>query len=224
MFRRVHRWLRAGGCADARRAAVRPPAEPVAPSTTGLVEGRVIRPSLQGEVPVPGVMVTLHRVGADSSGPIDSMRTDAAGPILASRSGAGEAPTRSTSPPSVYRGIAYFSTPLRAAVTREVDDAEIIVFDTTSAAGAVHGAGASLRRRRAASYRPARHRRGVRDLQRHRRHRGGTRLAHRRCGARRFRRARSASPRRPATSPRPRSRCAMGRSCCSRRSGPASSS
>ena len=44
-----------------------------------VVEGRVMRPAVTGEVPVAGVVVTIHRVGTDSSGPIDSVRTDARG-------------------------------------------------------------------------------------------------------------------------------------------------
>jgi hypothetical protein len=89
-----------------------------------------MRPSLEGEVPVPGVMVTLHRVGADSSGPIDSMRTDAAGRyhFQFRRWGSPDAVYFAA---SVYRGIAYFSTPLRAAAVRG-EEAEIVVFDTTA--------------------------------------------------------------------------------------------
>jgi len=95
-----------------------------------IVEGRVMRPAVTGEVPVPGVVVTIHRVGADSSGPIDSARTD-------SRGGYRFAYLRWGSPDAiyfaaaVYRGIAYFSSPLRGAAVRG-DDAEIVVFDTTT--------------------------------------------------------------------------------------------
>jgi hypothetical protein len=38
-----------------------------------------MRPVVTGETPVPGIVVTIHRVGADSSGAIDSVRTDAQG-------------------------------------------------------------------------------------------------------------------------------------------------
>ena len=89
-----------------------------------------MRPVITGETPVPGIVVTLHRVGVDSSGPIDSVRTDARGGyrIAYRRFGSTEAIYFVS---AVYRGIAYFSSPVRAAVTRG-DDAEIIVFDTTT--------------------------------------------------------------------------------------------
>jgi hypothetical protein len=106
---------------------------PQAPSSAGtnaLVEGRVVRPSERGEVPVPGAMVTIHRVGPDSAGPIDSVRTDAAGRYTFHfrRWGSTDALYFAA---SVYRGIAYFSAPLRGAAVRD-DDAEIVVFDTTT--------------------------------------------------------------------------------------------
>ena len=90
-----------------------------------------MRPVVTGEAPVPGVVVTIHRVGADSAGPIDSVSTDARGAyrLAYRRFGSAEAIYFVS---AVYRGIAYFSSPLRAAVTRG-DDAEIVVFDTTTA-------------------------------------------------------------------------------------------
>lgn len=100
------------------------------------VSGRVMRPTGSDVVPVPGVWVTLHRVGPDSSGPLDSTRT----------SGSGEYSIRYRprgSPQAIYflavsyRGVAYFSAPLRE---RRVtgDDALITVFDTTSAPIPLH--------------------------------------------------------------------------------------
>ena len=90
-----------------------------------------MRPVVTGEVPVPGIVVTLHRVGADSSGPVDSVRTDVRGAyrLAYRRWGSPEAIYFVS---ALYRGIAYFSSPVRAAITRG-DDAEIVVFDTTSA-------------------------------------------------------------------------------------------
>ena len=110
------------------QGAARAPSAPVAPS---IIEGRVMRPVVTGETPVPGIVVTLHRVGADSSGPMDSVRTDARGTyrITYRRWGSPEAIYFVS---AVYRGIAYFSSPVRAAITRG-DEAEIVVFDTTSA-------------------------------------------------------------------------------------------
>ncbi|MEO6527778.1 MAG: hypothetical protein ABIP93_14245 [Gemmatimonadaceae bacterium] len=90
----------------------------------------MVRPSLTGEIPVPDVIVTIHRVGADSSGPIDSMRTDVSGRYHFTFRRWGN-PDAVYFAASVYRGIAYFSAPLRAAAVRG-EDAEIIVFDTTT--------------------------------------------------------------------------------------------
>lgn len=105
-----------------RTAAASPPSS---------VEGRVVRPAITGEVPVPGIVVTIHRVGADSSGPIDSVRTDARGAYRFAYRRWGS-PDAIYFVAAVYRGIAYFSAPMRAAVVRG-DDAEIVVFDTTTA-------------------------------------------------------------------------------------------
>jgi hypothetical protein len=104
---------------------------PAAPTPPSIVEGRVMRPVVTGETPVPGIVVTIHRVGADSSGAIDSVRTDANGRYRFAyrRFGNSDAIYFVA---AVYRGIAYFSSPMRAAVVRG-DDAEIVVFDTTTA-------------------------------------------------------------------------------------------
>ena len=80
--------------------------------------------------PVSGVVVTVHRVGPDSSGPLDSVRTKADGryDIRFMRSGSEEAIYFAA---TVYSGIAYFSAPIRGEELRG-DQAEITVFDTTS--------------------------------------------------------------------------------------------
>ena len=82
------------------------------------------------ETPVAGAVVTVHRVGPDAAGPLDSTRTDASGRyrIPFTRFGSDEAVYFAA---VVYRGIAYFSPPLRPGVTKG-DDAVITVFDTTS--------------------------------------------------------------------------------------------
>jgi hypothetical protein len=82
------------------------------------------------------VTVTLHRVGTDSSGPIDSARTDAAGryELRYHRFGANDAVYFAA---AVYRGIAYFSAPLQGARVTG-GDAAITVFDTTSRAVEFH--------------------------------------------------------------------------------------
>ena len=113
----------------AAQDSARAPA-PAPASGLSIVEGRVMRPVISGETPVAGIVVTIHRVGTDSSGPIDSVRTDARGAYRFSyrRAGATDAIYFAA---AVYRGIAYFSSPFRAAVVRG-DDAEIVVFDTTA--------------------------------------------------------------------------------------------
>jgi hypothetical protein len=101
-----------------------------ASQASSIVEGRVMRPVVTGETPVPGIVVTIHRVGADSSGPIDSVRTDAHGAYRFEYRRWGN-PDAIYFCAAVYQGIAYFSAPMRAAVVRG-GEAEIVVFDTTS--------------------------------------------------------------------------------------------
>jgi hypothetical protein len=103
---------------------------PAAPTPPSIVEGRVVRPAITGETPVPGVTVTIHRVGSDSAGPIDSMSTDGRGAYRFAYRRWGDA-NAIYFVAALYRGIAYFSSPMRAAVVRG-HDAEIIVFDTTT--------------------------------------------------------------------------------------------
>jgi len=95
-----------------------------------LVEGRVVRPVVTGETPVPGVWVTIHRVGPDSAGPLDSMRTDRYGRYRFTYRRFGD-PAALYFAASVYNGIAYFSSPFRGGAVKG-DDAEIVVFDTTT--------------------------------------------------------------------------------------------
>ena len=79
---------------------------------------------------VAGMWVTLHRVGRDAAGPLDSVRTsdDGAFAIRYRPTGAADA---------VYfvaasrGGVAYFGAPLRGADVRG-EAAEITVYDTTS--------------------------------------------------------------------------------------------
>jgi hypothetical protein len=101
------------------------------------VDGRVRKPMAQGGDttgmgPAVGQWVTLHRVGKDSAGPVDSVRTDAAGRYRLRYTpwGVSDAVYFAS---TTFGGIAYFTEPLKApAVTDE--DAEITVFDTTSRA------------------------------------------------------------------------------------------
>ncbi len=103
---------------------------PSRPPTAAVVSGRVVVPAPQKETPVAGLVVTVHRVGPDSAGPLDSVRTDARGryTVHYTRFGSEDALYFAA---AVYKGIAYFTSPLRGERT-EGDDAEITVFDTTS--------------------------------------------------------------------------------------------
>jgi hypothetical protein len=80
--------------------------------------------------PVNGTWVVLHRVGPDSAGPIDSVRTNASGRYQFRY-------TRTGSPDAVYfvsafhDGVAYFTPPL-AEGNVSGNDAEVVVYDTTS--------------------------------------------------------------------------------------------
>jgi hypothetical protein len=92
----------------------------------------VTRPDRGGLVGVSGAWVTLHRVGQDSAGPLDSLRTGANGRYsFRYRPFGGDDAIYFVS--ASHDGIAYFSPPLRRAVVSG-EDAEITVFDTTSAA------------------------------------------------------------------------------------------
>ena len=99
------------------------------------VEGRVLHPDRArgdstGVATTPNAWVTLHRVGKDSAGPIDSVRTDANGVYRFRWTPAGAADAVYFASVN-WAGIAYFTPPLRSAVTKG-DEAEITVFDTTS--------------------------------------------------------------------------------------------
>lgn len=95
-----------------------------------IVSGSVVVPGPKRDAPVAGLMVTVHRVGQDSAGPLDSARTDAQGhyTVRYTRFGSDNALYFAA---AVYRGIAYFTAPLRGDRTVG-DEAEITVFDTTS--------------------------------------------------------------------------------------------
>lgn len=94
------------------------------------VFGRVVHPSAKDLVPVVGERVTLHRVGSDTAGPLDSTRTGSDGRyhFTYRTRGASDAVYFVS---ATYDGIAYLSQPLTHAVVRG-DEAEITVYDTTS--------------------------------------------------------------------------------------------
>jgi hypothetical protein len=120
---------------DSPPASVNAPAAPQVSSVRRTVEGRVQRPTAPGVDsanlrPVGTTWVTLHRVGRDTAGPIDSMRTDANGRYRFTWRPFGNADAVYFASVT-WGGIAYFTAPLRATDARG-DEAEITVFDTTS--------------------------------------------------------------------------------------------
>jgi hypothetical protein len=118
-----------------------PPDQPVQSLAPRTLSGRVVRPGRSGMVTVSRAWVTLHRVAADSSGPVDSVRTDANGRYSLRYKPAGGDAVYFAS--STYSGVAYFTTPLPPRDAAG-DDAEITVFDTTSAPVPVHTRGRHL--------------------------------------------------------------------------------
>jgi len=89
-----------------------------------------VRPGTDRLEPVTGAWVVLHRVGPDSAGPLDSVRSDARGHYSFNY-------TRTGSSDAIYfvsashDGIAYFTQPLAEGKVSG-NDGEITVFDTTS--------------------------------------------------------------------------------------------
>ena len=89
-----------------------------------------MRPRLRALAPVGGVWVTIHRVASDTAGPLDSMRVGEDGRFHFRYSRAGK-PDAVYFVSAMFDGIAYFSRPLTTAHVTG-DDADIVVFDTTS--------------------------------------------------------------------------------------------
>jgi hypothetical protein len=112
--------------ATGQQGAPEPQAQSLAPRT---VSGRVVRPGRNGMVTVPQAWVTLHRVASDSSGPVDSVRSDASGRYSIRYKPIGGDAVYFAS--SMYGGVAYFTAPL-PATDAAGDAGEITVFDTTS--------------------------------------------------------------------------------------------
>ncbi len=99
------------------------------------VTGRVLRPAADSMQGVLGAWVVLHRVGSDGSGPVDSVQTGRDGAFSIRYAPSGERGAIYFVS-ATHDGIAYFSPPLDTA--RTVDDAELAVFDTTSAPVPIH--------------------------------------------------------------------------------------
>ena len=96
------------------------------------VDGKVVRGTRAGPIPVANQWVVLHRLVADRSrsGPIDSMRTDAKGRYSFRYAGTPDSATIFIATTS-HGGIVYPSSPFRSARVSG-DEATLMVFDTTS--------------------------------------------------------------------------------------------
>jgi len=111
-------------------AAASGAARPAVAQHSRVVSGRVVVQRAGDAVPLAGSVVTLHRVGSDTAGAIDSVTSDAKGrysfsfrPFGAERAVYFAA--------VLFGGIAYFTSPLGAEST-SAEHAEITVFDTAS--------------------------------------------------------------------------------------------
>ncbi len=99
---------------------------------TRTVDGHVRRPGPHdAPVPIAGTYVVLHRVGQDRAGPLDSVRTGRDGRYHFTYKTSG-APDAVYFASTRYAGIAYFTAPLEAQQVSG-PDADIMVYDTTSA-------------------------------------------------------------------------------------------
>ncbi|MEW5916934.1 MAG: hypothetical protein AB1762_11035 [Gemmatimonadota bacterium] len=105
-------------------------AAPLAAQHSRAVSGRVVVQRGPLAQPLAGQYVTLHRVGSDTAGAIDSVRSDARGRYrFAFQPFGAEGAVYFAA--VVFGGVAYFTAPLGAAQT-EGENAEITVFDTAS--------------------------------------------------------------------------------------------
>jgi hypothetical protein len=94
------------------------------------VAGRVLLQRVQGVTPLAGRVVTLHRVGSDTAGAIDSVRSDGRGRYSFSfRPFGAEGAVYFAA--VLHGGVAYFTAPLGAAPA-DSETTEIVVFDTAS--------------------------------------------------------------------------------------------
>lgn len=123
----------AGGSAAAQQGAQAGAREPAAPTST--IVGRVLlaRP---GEEPQPlaGMWVALNRVGSDSAGVIDSVRSAGDGTYRFAYRRFGDGDAIYFTDVS-YAGVGYFTDPFRG-LAASGEEADLIVFDTVSAPAA----------------------------------------------------------------------------------------
>ena len=117
------------GRAQAARGAV-------GPAGVHEVRGAISHVTDRGARPLSGAWVTLHRVGNDNAGPVDSARTGENGRydfryrVIGDTSALYFVSSR-------FAGIAYFTPPLKERVVTGAA-ADLIVYDTTSAPFPIH--------------------------------------------------------------------------------------
>lgn len=123
VVRRVVRALIAGACAI---GSVAPGAgAQAAKPTRRMAEGQVVVARGPSRAPASGLWVTLHRIGRDSAGPVDSVHTDRDGRFRIPYLSSGDTSTVFIAA-ARYADIAYFSDPVGAG------PANVVVYDTTS--------------------------------------------------------------------------------------------
>ncbi|MGQ0642200.1 MAG: hypothetical protein ACT4P6_15740 [Gemmatimonadaceae bacterium] len=103
---------------------------PVAAQHSRTVAGRVVVQRGSGAQPLAGRVVTLHRVGSDTAGAVDSVRSDVRGRYSFSFQPFG-AEGALYFAAVIHGGVAYFTAPLGAAPS-DSESTEITVFDTAS--------------------------------------------------------------------------------------------
>ena len=105
-------------------------ASPLAAQHSRTVEGRVVVQRSGRPEPLPRRVVTLHRVGSDSAGAVDSVLSDARGRYRFSFQPFG-AEGAVYFAAVIHGGVAYFTAPLGATPSDD-ESGEITVFDTAS--------------------------------------------------------------------------------------------
>ena len=93
-----------------------------------VIRGHVVRQEIRGPVPLAGIGVTLHRIGPNAAGAIDSLQTDRSGEFVFRLAADSTSMYLAT---ARHAGIAYFAPPTRLGEV--AGESEIIVFDTTTA-------------------------------------------------------------------------------------------
>ena len=107
-------------------------AAPLGAQGTGplVLAGRAVRVAGHDTTALAGAMIVAHRIGAREQGPVDSLRSDAAGRFRfrVARPDTGGMYVVST----LYAGIGYFSEPVPARERAGADTLRLAVYDTSS--------------------------------------------------------------------------------------------